>query len=228
MTLVGLVMLVAVAAVAFVDYEMIRADADAAQANAANARVNCLYGSPACTIAERRRRHERCDRLPGPLREATRVERRWDRRGPWYGFAAGAISLPTAVMFVQSRRRRATSPTRDPALSRAWRIATIAVRFAVGIMVWAALLYLVVDRWDEFVEATGGSTHDCHYPENDCGVLGEFAAAHPLILLLLVLAATGIPAAAVTWLLGRLFRSLDAERNGTQHLHFRDSPSALS
>jgi hypothetical protein len=227
MTLVGLVMLVAVAAVAFVDYEIIRADADAAQANAANARVSCLYGSPAFTIAERKRRHARCDRLPGPLHERDGVERRWDRRGPWYGFAAGAILLPTAVMFVQSRRRRATSATLDPALSR-WRVATIAVRFAVGIMIWAALFYLVVDRWDEFVEATGGSTHDCHYAGNDCGVLGEFTAAHPLILLLLMLAGAAIPAAAVTWLLGRLFRSLDAERNGTRHLHFRDSPSALS
>ena len=41
-TLVGLVMLVAVLTVAFADYEMIRADADAAQAGAANARVSCL------------------------------------------------------------------------------------------------------------------------------------------------------------------------------------------
>jgi hypothetical protein len=233
MTLVGLVMLVAVAAIAFVDYEMIRADADAAQANAANARVSCLYGSPAFrppafNPAERKRQHERCDRLPGPLREADRVERRWDRRGPWYGFAAAAILLPTAVMFVRSRRRRATSATLDSALSRPWRIATIAVRLAVGMMTWAVLVYLVVDRWDQLVEATGGSTHDCHYPENDCGVLGEFAAAHPLILLLLVLAATAIPAAAVTWLLGRLFRSLDAERNRPRHMHFRDSPSALT
>jgi hypothetical protein len=92
MTLVGLAMLIVVAAVAFVDYEMIRADADAARADAGNARVRCLYGSPAFTIAERKRRHERCDRLPGPLRVADRVERRWDRRGPWYGFVAAAIS----------------------------------------------------------------------------------------------------------------------------------------
>jgi hypothetical protein len=228
LTLVGLVMLIAVAAVAFVDYEMIRADADAAQGNAANARVSCLYGSPALSIAERKRRHARCDRLPGPLRERDRVQRRWERRGPWYGFAAGVILLTTAAMFVQSRRRRATSATLDASMIRAWRVTTIAVRFGVGIMVWAALLYLVVDRWDEFVEATGGSTHECHYAGNDCGVLGEFTAAHPLILLLLMLAGTAIPAAAVTWLLDRLFRSLDAERNGTRHLHFRDSPSALS
>jgi hypothetical protein len=228
MTLVGLVMLVAVAGVAFVDYELIRADADAARADAFNARVRCLYGSPAFTIAERKRRHERCDRLPGPVREADRVERRWDRRGPWYGFVAAAIFLPTAAMFVESKRRRATSPTRDPALSHPWRTATIAVRLAVGIMTWAALVYLVVDRWDQLVEATGGSTHDCHYAGNDCGVLGEFTEAHPLILLLLMLAGAAIPAAAVTWLLGRLFRSLDAQRNGMRHLHFRDSPSALS
>jgi hypothetical protein len=211
MTLVGLVMLVGVAAVAFVDYEMIRADADAAQANAFNARVSCLYGSPAFSIAERRRRHARCERLPGPLREADRVERRWDRRGPWYGFVAGALLLPTAVMFVQSRRRRATSATLDPARSRVWRMATIAVRLAAGVMIWAALFYLVVDRWDQLVEATGGSTHDCHYAGNDCGVLGEFTEAHPWILGSLLLAGTAIPAAAVLWLLGRLFRSLDDE-----------------
>jgi hypothetical protein len=230
MMLVGLVMLIAVAAVAFVDYELIRADADAARADAGNARVRCLYGSPAFTIAERKRRHERCDRLPGPVREGDRVERRWDRHGPWYGFVAAAILLPTAAMFVQSKRRRATSPRRDPALSRPWRIATIAVRFTVGIMIWAALVYLVVDRWDQLVEATGGSTHDCHYAGNDCGVLGEFAAAHPLILLLLVLTATAVPVAAVTWLLGRLFGSFDDQRNGTRHLQLRetDSPSALS
>src|SRR5688572_10553835 len=142
MTLVGVVMLFAVGGVAFVDYEMIRADADAAQANAANARVSCLYGipafrPPAFSPAERKRQHGRCDRLPGPLREADRVERRWDRRGPWYGFAAAAILLPTGVMFVQSRRRRATSATLDPALSRPWRTATIAVRLAVGFMIWA-------------------------------------------------------------------------------------------
>jgi hypothetical protein len=230
MTLVGLVMLVGLAAVAFVDYEMIRADADAARADAGNARVRCLYGSPAFTIAERKRRHERCDRLPGPLREADRVERRWDRRGPWYGFAAAAILLPTAVMFVQSRRRRATSPTLDPALSRQWRTATIAVRLAVVIMTWAVLAYLVVDRWDRFVEATGGSTHDCHYAGNDCGVLGEFTEAHPLILISLIVAATAIPAAGVTWLLGRLFRSMDDERNGSRQVQLRetDSPSVVS
>jgi hypothetical protein len=215
-TLVGLVMLVVVAAVAFVDYEMIRADADAARTDAGNARVRCLHvrpalSPPAFSPAERKRRHERCERLPGPLREASRVERRWDRRGPWYGFAAAAIVLPTAVMFVQSRRRRAASPTRDPALSRPWRIATIAVGLAVGIIIWSALVYLVVDRWDEFVEATGGSTHDCHYAGNDCGVLGEFAEAHPLILLSLIVAAAAIPAAAIIWSFSRVFRSLDSQ-----------------
>ena len=215
-TLVGLVMLVVVAAVAFVDYEMIRADADAARADAGNARVRCLHGSPALrppafSPTERKRRHERCERLPGPLREASRVERRWERRGPWYAFAAAAIVLPTAVMFVQSRRRRATSATLGAALSRRWRIATIAVGLAVGIMIWSALVYLVVDRWDEFVEATGGSTHDCHYAGNDCGVLGEFAEAHPLILLSLIVAAAAIPAAAISWSFSRLFRSLDSQ-----------------
>jgi hypothetical protein len=133
-------------------------------------------------------------------------------------------------MFVQSKRRRATSPTLDPALSRRWGIATIAVRLAVGIMTCAALVYLVVDRWDRFVEATGGATHDCHYAGNDCGVLGEFTEAHPLILLSVIVAATAIPAAGVTWLLGRLFRSLDDERNGSRQLHLgeTDSPSAVS
>jgi hypothetical protein len=203
------VILVGVAAVAFVDYEMTRADADAAQANAGNARVSCLYGSRAFSPAERKQRHAQCERLPGPSREADRVERRWDRRGPWYGFAAAAILLPTAVMLVQSRRRRATSATLDPALSRRWRIATIAVRFAVGIMIWAALFYLVVDSWDQLVEWTGGSSHDCHLAGNDCGVLGEFTEAHPLILLSLIVAAAAIPAAAIMWSFSRLFRSLD-------------------
>jgi hypothetical protein len=208
LTLVGLVTLFVLAGVAFVDYELIRADADAAHDDAANARASCLYGSPAFSIAERKRRHARCERLPGPLREAERVERRWDRRGPWYGFAAGAILLPTALLFVQSRRRRATSATLDPSLTRVWRMTTIAVRFAVGIMIWTALYYLVADRWDEFVEATGGTTAECGRG-SDCGVLGEFTEAHPLILLLLVLAGTAIPSVAGMWLLSRLFRSVD-------------------
>jgi hypothetical protein len=207
LSLVGLVMLIAVAGVAFVDYEMIRTDADAAHDDAMLARVSCLYGTPAFSIAERKRRHARCERLPGPLREADRVERRWDRRSPWYGIAAGAILLPTTVMFFQSRRRRA-STTLDPSMTRVWRISTTAVRFAVGIMIWAALYYLVADRWDEFVEATGGTTAECGRG-SDCGVLGEFTEAHPLILLLLVLAGTAIPAVASVWLLSRLFGSLD-------------------
>jgi hypothetical protein len=210
MTLVGLAMLIVVAAVAFVDYEMIRKDADAARVEAEVARAGCLYRNPAFTIAERKRRHARCERLPRPLRERDRVERRWERRGLWYGFAAGAILLPTAVMFVQSRRRTATSATLDPAMSRVWRMATIALRFAVGIMLWAALFYLVADRWDEFVEATGGQTAECG-PGSNCGVLGEFTEAHPVILLLLFAAVTAIPAAAIMWLLGRLFRSLDVQ-----------------
>jgi hypothetical protein len=209
MTLGGLMLLIAVAAVAFVDYEITRKDADAARIDAAVARVTCrTSGGIPGSIAERQRRNALCEKLPGPLRVQDRVERRWDRRGPWYGFVAAAIFLPTAAMFVQSKRRRATSPTRDPALSP-WRTATISVRLAVGITTWAALVYLVVDRWDQLVEATGGSTHDCHYPENDCGVLGEFAEAHPLILLSLVVAAAAIPAAAIVWLLGRLLRLSD-------------------
>jgi type IV secretory pathway VirB3-like protein len=213
--LVGLAMIVAVAAVAFVDYEVIHADAAAARAKAGNARASCLYGSRAFTIAERKRQHARCARLPGPLREAARVERRWDRRGPWYAFAAGAILLVTAAMFAHSRRRRATSATLDPALGRPWRIATVVVRFAVGMMIWGALFYLVADRWwVRVVEATGGSTHDCHYAGNDCGALGEFAEAHPLILLGLVVTAAAIPAAATIWLLGRFF---DTVRDPRRH-----------
>ena len=205
MTLAGVVMLVGIAASAFVDFEMIRADAAAAREEAANARISCLYGTRALTAAERKRRHARCDRLPGPLREAARVERRWDRRGPWYGFAAGAILLATAMTFVQSRRRRGTSPAPDPAVSRRWRLATLEVAVAVGIVVWAVLAYLGVGRWDDFVEATGGSTHDCHYAENDCGVLGEFTEAHPLILLSLIAAVAAIPATATVWLVTRFF-----------------------
>jgi hypothetical protein len=208
--LIGFVVLIALGGVAFIDYEMIRADADAARIDAATARAGCLYGSPAFTIAERKRRHAHCERLPGPLRERDRVERRWDRRGPWYGAAAGAILLPTAVMFVQSRRRRATSATLGPSITRVWRLTTLAVRFAVGIMIWAALFYLVVDRWDDFVEATGGSTAECGRG-SDCGVLGEFTDAHPLILLVLFLAGTAMPAAAGIWLLSRLFGFLSVE-----------------
>lgn len=208
LTLAGLVMLIAVAGVAFLDYEMIRADADAARVEAEVARAGCLYGSPAFTIAERKRRHARCESLPGPLRERDRVERRWDQRGPWYGFAAGAIVLPTALMLVQSRRRRATSAAVDPSITRAWRTTTIGVTLAVGIMVWVVLFYLVADRWNEFVEATGGTTAECG-SGSDCGVLGEFTEAHPLILLLLILAGTAIPAAAGIWLFGRLFRSMN-------------------
>jgi hypothetical protein len=199
------VMLVGVVAVAFLDHEMIRADADAARAEAANARVSCLYGSRAFSPAERRQRYARCERLPGPLREAHRVQLRWDRRGPRYAFAAAAILLPTVLMVTKSRRRRATSATLDPTLSRQWRTAAIAVRSAIGILVWAALVYLVVDRWAQLVEATGGSTHDCHLRGNDCGVLGEFGQGHPLILLSLIAAAAAIPAAGVSWSLGRLF-----------------------
>ena len=207
-TLVGLVLLVAVAGAAFVDYEIVRADADAARIEAATVRAGCLYGTRAASPAERRQRHARCDRLPGPLREAARVERRWERRAPWYGFAAGAILLATTVMFVQSRRRHVASASLDSAETRRWRVATLAVRSAVGIVLWGALVYLVVDRWTSLVGATGGSTHDCHYPENDCGVLGEFAEAHPLILLLLVVAVAALPAAAISSMLGRFFASL--------------------
>lgn len=160
-TLAGLAMLVTVAAMAFVDYELIHADAAAARVEASNARATCLYGRRAFTNAERKRRHARCASLPGPLREAARMERRWVRRGPWYGFAAAAFLLATAALFVQSRRRRATSGTLNPAASRRWRIATLGVRFAAGIMIWAGLVYLAADRWwFRIVEATGGSTHD--------------------------------------------------------------------
>ena len=210
--LVGLIILVGIAAVAFIDYELIRSDADAAQEVATNARVSCLYGRRAFSAGERKRRHARCARLPGPLRERDRIERRWDRRGPWYAVAAAAILLPTALMFVRSLRRRANAATLDRAQRRSWRIATIAVRFAVGVMTWSALVYLLADRWwERVVEATGGSTHDCHYPENDCGVLGEFAESHPLILLSLIVAAAAIPAAAVIWSMSRLFHTLDIQ-----------------
>jgi hypothetical protein len=208
LVLVAFLMLVGVAAVAFVDYEMTRADAASAGSAAANARITCLYGSRVSSPAEFERRHARCEQLPLPRQEAARVERRWDRRGPLYGFAAGAILLATAAMFVRSKRLGDPSVTHDPALSRVWRIATIAVRFAAGITIWAALVYVGMDRWEQVVEATGGSTHDCHYPENDCGVLGEFTEAHPLRVLSLIAAAAAIPAAAIIWSFSRLLRSL--------------------
>jgi hypothetical protein len=213
MALVALVMLVASTTAAFVDFEMNRAAADAARTEAGNARVACLYGSRPLTTAERKQRHARCAALPGPLREAARVKRRWNERAPWYGFAAGATLVATAAMFVQAKRRRATAGTLERPPARRWRVATIAVRVAVGLMIWSALVYLAADRWwVRLVEATGGSTHDCHYPENACGVLGEFAEAHPLILLILVVSSAAIPAAAAALLLTRVFGSLRASR----------------
>lgn len=204
-------MLVAIATGAFVDFELNRAAADAARTEAGNARVTCLYGSRPRTTAERKQRHARCAALPGPLREASRVKRRWNERAAWYGLAAGATLLATAAMYVQSRRRRVNAGTIERPLSRRWRVATVAVRLAVGLIIWSALVYIVADRWwVRLVEATGGSTHDCHYAENDCGVLGEFAEAHPLILLVLVASSAAIPAAAAGWLLTRFFGSLRA------------------
>ena len=85
----------------------------------------------------------------------------------------------------------------------------MAASVALAITIWAAIVYLVVDRWRQLVQATGGSTHDCHLAGNDCGVLGEFAEAHPLILLSLILAAAAIPAAAIIWTFGHLLRSSD-------------------
>jgi hypothetical protein len=209
MTLVGLVLLIAVAAVAFVDYEITRKDADAARIDAVLARVTCrTSGGIPGSIAERQRRNARCEKLPGPLRVQDRVERRWDRRGPWYGFVAAAIFLPTAAMFVLSKRRGGTPATLDLSATGVWRVTTIAVKFAVGTLIWLGLFYLAGDRWTEFVEATGGTTGECGRGSN-CGVLGEFTEAHPVILLSLFLAGAAIPAAAIVWLLGRLFRSLD-------------------
>jgi hypothetical protein len=150
--LVGLVMLFAVAAVAFVDYEMTRADAVTARSNAEIARARCFSTSPT-RIAERERRNARCERLiPVPERAADRVERRWDRRGPWYGLAAGAIFVLTALMFTLSRRRRASSAAVDASTSALWRVVTIAVEVTVGILVWSALYHLADDRWNSFVK----------------------------------------------------------------------------
>jgi hypothetical protein len=83
----------------------------------------------------------------------------------------------------------------------------LAVRLAGGIMMWLVLLYLAVETWDEFVEATGDTLDECD--RGRCGALGEFTDDHPLILLSLFLAGAAIPAAALTWLLGRLFHSSD-------------------
>jgi hypothetical protein len=126
LTLVGLVTLIAVAGVAFVDYEMIRADAEAARSDAEVARGNC-FGTVAPTIAERKRRNARCERMPDPVRVSNRIERPWEQHRPWYGFAAGAIFLPTALMYVLSRRRRGEVATREAARSHAWRVATVSI-----------------------------------------------------------------------------------------------------
>lgn len=211
--LVGLVMLVGVSAVAFVDHEVVRADALRARTTASDALGTCLYGGAAFTITERNRRQARCETLPRPQPETQRVERRWERRSPLYGLAASAIFLTTAVMSFQSRRRRITTAKLDLARRPAWRITTVAVSFVVGIMIWSALLYLIVSRWDglvdRLVKTTGGSTHDCDLAGVDCGVFGEFAYAHPKILFSLLVAASLIPATAVTLLLARLLGSLD-------------------
>lgn len=220
---VGVVFLAGVAAVAFADYELIRADAAAAREEAGNARIRCVYGSRPVSTAERKQRLARCARLPAPRHEAARVERRWDRRAPWYGLAAGASLLATAAMFVRARRRREVAATAGPGLSNVWAVATVGVSFAVGTTIWAALAYLVVDRWDHLVETTGGSTHDCELAGNDCGILGEFTEAHPMILLAVIVAGTGLPAAVAVWLLVRFFNSVgyrgprQAERALPQH-----------
>lgn len=204
--LVGLVMLFALAGAAFVDYEMIRADAEAARFDAAVARGNCI-ASVAPTIAERKRRSARCERIPGPVRVSRPIERRWEQRRPWYAFAAGAIFLPTALMYVLSRRRRGESATRDAARSRAWRVATVSTEFAVGIIVWAAVFHLVWDRWLDIL-ATKGPIHDCS-SGGDCDALDRLTADHPSILRLLIGVGSVIPAAASFWLLSRFFRSMD-------------------
>jgi hypothetical protein len=84
----------------------------------------------------------------------------------------------------------------------------LAVRLVVGVGVWFVLLCLGVTLWDDFVEATGETVSECD--RGKCGALGEFTHDHPLILLLLFLAGTAIPALAIGWLLGRLFRSSNA------------------
>jgi hypothetical protein len=68
---------------------------------------------------------------------------------------------------------------------------------------------LAVTIWDDFVEATGDTVSECD--RGKCGALGEFTDDRPLILLLLFLAGTAIPALAIGWLLGRLFPSLNAQ-----------------
>lgn len=85
----------------------------------------------------------------------------------------------------------------------------LAVKLLVGVAVWFILLYLGVTLWDDFVEATGDTVSECD--RGKCGALGEFTDDHPLILFLLFLAGTAIPALAIGWLLGRLVPSLNAQ-----------------
>jgi hypothetical protein len=100
LTLVGVVMLIAVAAAAFVDYEMIRKDADAARFDAAGARAGCLYGTAAFSIAERKRRHARS----GPRCSI------WLRTGgmnsstPQEGQLPSAARVVTAAFWANSRK----------------------------------------------------------------------------------------------------------------------------
>jgi hypothetical protein len=202
--LASLVMFFAAGGVAFVDYEMVRSDADAARIAAVLARVECRYSSPA-RIDARRRQNALCDRLPGPLRVQDRVERRWERRAPWYGVVAIAALLLTALTFVLSRRRRFAS---ESAPAGRWHWGTVAASSGIGVTIWAALFYLVADRWDNFVEATGGTTAECG-PGSNCGALGEFTEAHPVVLLSFMLIGTAVPAIVFAWSIGRGLRFLD-------------------
>jgi hypothetical protein len=95
-------------------------------------------------------------------------------------------------------------------------------------VVWAAVFYLVWDRWLDIL-AIKGPIGDCS-SGGECDAIDRFTAGHASILRFLIGVGSVIPAAAATWLLGRLFRSLDDERNGRGRLQFleTDSPSVVS
>lgn len=80
------------------------------------------------------------------------------------------------------------------------------VTLAVGLSVvtWLMLVYVAIQTWEDFVEATGDTLDECD--RGRCGVLGEFTDDHPLILLLLILAGAAIPALAIGWFSGWRFR----------------------
>jgi hypothetical protein len=78
------------------------------------------------------------------------------------------------------------------------------IGFAVGVLVWLALMWIALITWEPFVEATGDTLDECD--RGQCGALGEFTEAHPGLLFLGLAVVAAVPAAMFAWLLNRVFR----------------------